>query len=179
MSELLFMSLSTYWGAILFILNAEYLWFYFLLSPAFSLAIHVSVSPGTAECFICLSHFLQLRLWHRRVGDRGRSFAKVRVRPYLLVLTPVKILSDANTEALIVLRRYFRDLSPYLGSYGSGQPLHYHAPFLPCILMAAVHSKQWLQMSPILCYCLTHIYRVCISRVTSQSPRHLHSCVLS
>lgn len=148
---------------------------FIFLSPAFSLAIHVSVTPGTAECFICLSHFLQLRLWHRRVGC---SFAKVRVGPYLLVLTPVKILSDANTEVLIVLRKYFRDLSPYLGSYGSGQPLHYHAPFLPCILMAAVHSKQWLQMSLILCYCLTHIYRLCIYHVP-HSPTGIFTRVFS
>lgn len=121
-------------GDVLFILNTKSL---ILFSSAFSFASHVSNSRHCRK-FHMFVPFLQLRLWHRRVGDRGYSFAKVRIWPYLLFLTPVRVLSEDNIEMPAVPWSWFKGPTlPYHGRYDPGS-----ATLLSCPT-PTLHSYCW------------------------------------
>lgn len=128
-------------------------------------------------------HHLTIKLWHGGVGDRGcTGLAQVRVWPSLLLWTPARVLSTANTEILASQWRWLRGpcvFSPrwrmWLGVSSVTVPPHSH----PALLLLRFFLGMWVPMCQLLCYlldpCDTPMHLPC----TSKPHRHLHWCVLS
>lgn len=152
MCELLIF-LSIYWRLILF---------YFIFAPSshpFPWQSHLCNSSRCQEFYMFVP-FLLLRLWHRGVGTGTALHLPGWGYGLFVVLTPVRVLSMADTESQAAL--WIRSKGPCvffptvyfpsLEGVAQGPLFHCPTPSLPCTLPAKIPPKHRMPGSHLLCH---------------------------